>query len=195
MRSPISTARRRTVVNPAPRDGVTFANRKETLLRAALACAGATLVVALALLGVGRADAAADHPLKFRAGQACAFPLRIDSTGTTQVNKEFDAPDGTVRFLSAGTGSDLVFTNLSAKKTYSLAGNGAVTWTRIDAAGSARLTLTGHNIVIYFPSDHPAGPSTTLVEGREDIDVDLATFEFTRISRTGSTTDICAALS
>ena len=60
--------------------------------------------------------------------------------------------------------------------------------------GIARLTLTGHNVVIYFPGDNPAGPSTTLVVGRENIAVDLATGQFTRLSRTGRTTDICAAL-
>ena len=48
--------------------------------------------------------------------------------------------------------------------------------------------------MIDFPSDNPAGPSTTLVVGREEIAVDLATFQFTRLSRTGATTDICAAL-
>jgi len=54
--------------------------------------------------------------------------------------------------------------------------------------------VTGHNILIYFPDDTPSGPSTTLVVGREDIAVDLATGHFTRLSRTGKTTDICAAL-
>jgi hypothetical protein len=55
--------------------------------------------------------------------------------------------------------------------------------------------VTGHNGVIYLPTDNPAGPSTTLVVGREDISVTLATGRFTRLSRTGSTTDICAELS
>ena len=70
-----------------------------------------------------------------------------------------------------------------------------MSWTRVDASGSARLTLTVHNVLIYVPTDIPAGPSTTLVVGREDIAVDLATFQFRRLSRTGHTTDICAALS
>jgi hypothetical protein len=30
--------------------------------------------------------------------------------------------------------------------------------------------------LIYFPDDIPAGPSTTLVVGREDIAIDLETF-------------------
>jgi hypothetical protein len=52
----------------------------------------------------------------------------------------------------------------------------------------------GHNVLIYFPTDDPAGPSTTLVVGRADIIVDSETSHFTRLSRTGNTTDICAAL-
>jgi hypothetical protein len=161
--------------------------------RTALASLGVGLLVAFAL-AVGRADAAPDSTVTYPAGTACSFPLQVDITGGPQVNKTFEAADGSVRFLSAGTGSDLVFTNLATGATYTLSGNGAVTWLRIDASGSARLTLTGHNVVIYFPSDNPAGPSTTLVVGREEIAVDLATFQFTRLSRTGATTDICAAL-
>jgi len=133
--------------------------------------------------------------LTLDAGQARSFPLRVDVTGAPQVNKVFDGVDGRVRFLSAGKGSDLVFTNLATGKTFTLAGNGTVSWTTIDASGSARITVSGHNVLIYFPTDIPAGPSTTLVAGREDIAVDLATFKFTRLSRTGHTTDICAALS
>ncbi len=153
------------------------------------------MLVALLLSAAGRADAAPDSTQTYGAGEACAFPLRIDITGSTQVNKTFQGADGSLRLLAAGTGSDLVFTNLATGKTFALTGNGSVTWTRIDASGSARLTLTGHNIAIYFPTDIPAGPSTTLVVGREDIAVDLTTFQFTRLSRTGNSTDICAALS
>ena len=133
-----------------------------------------------------------DYP----AGIACNFPLRVEATGDPTVNdKTFEFPDGRVRFLDAGKGADLVFTNLKTGATYSLKGNGLANWIRVDAAGSARLTVTGHTVVLYFPDDNPAGPSTTLVVGREVIDVDLTTFHFTRVSRTGKTTDICAALS
>jgi hypothetical protein len=131
----------------------------------------------------------------YPAGVACPFELRVDATGGPKVDKTFEAPDGSVRLLNAGKGSDLVFTNVETDATYSLSGSGAVSWTRVDASGSARLTVTGHTVVIYFPTDEPAGPSTTLVVGREDIALDLATSGFIRLSRTGKTTDICAALS
>jgi hypothetical protein len=151
-------------------------------------------LVAVALT-VGRAAVAADSTQTFDAGTACAFRLQVDITGGPQVNKTFEAPDGTLRFLSAGTGSNLLFTNLDTGATYRLRESGAVGWTRIDRSGSAEFILTGHNVLFYFPTDNPAGPSTTLVVGREDIAVDLSTFQFTRLSRTGKTTDICAALS
>lgn len=162
------------------------------MMRKAAGVAGA-LAAAVAMVGVAPATAA-DSTVIFPAGTACSFELQVDITGGPQVSRTFEAPDGSVRVLSAGKGSDLVFTNLETEATYTLSGNGAVSWTRVDAAGSARLTLTGHNVVFYFPSDDPAGPSTTLVVGREDIAVDLETSQFTLLSRTGATTDICAAL-
>jgi len=158
------------------------------MLIKSLSAAAAAAALVLAPMAPAGAET-----LTFDAGVACTFPLQIDSTGSRQITKIFDAPDGTVRILNAGRGSDLVFTNLYTEATYSLPGNGAVRWTRVNADGSARITLTGHNIVIYFPTDTPAGPSTTLVVGREDIAVDQAG-NFTQLSRTGKTTDICAAL-
>jgi len=161
--------------------------------RTSLASLGVLFLFAFAP-AVGPAGAAPDTPVTYDAGTACSFPLQVEVTGGPQVNRTFEAAEGSVRFLTAGKGSDLVFTNLTSGATYTLSGNGVANWQRIDASGSARFTLTGHNIVIYFPTDDPAGPSTTLVVGREDIAVDLTTFQFTRLSRTGKTTDICAAL-
>jgi hypothetical protein len=166
----------------------------KTSMRTGRAYAVAALLAGVALLAAGRAHAAPDSTITFDAGTVCSFPLQVDITGGPQVNKTFEDPDGSVRVLSAGKGSDLVFTNLATGATYALKGNGAVSWLRIDQSGSARLTLTGHNVVFYFPTDVPAGPSTTLVVGREDIAVDLATSQFTRLARSGKTTDICAAL-
>lgn len=163
-------------------------------LRAATASAGVALLSTLVPATIATANVP-DKTFEFPAGIACAFPLRIDAFGLQPVNKTFDAIPNGVRFLAAGKGSDLVLTNESTGKTLTLKGNGSVQWTRIDANGTARITTTGHNVNIYFPTDVPAGPSTTLIVGREDIAVDLATGTFTRLSRTGVTTDLCAALS
>ena len=119
--------------------------------------------------------AVSDSTMTYPAGQP-ARSLQVESPGP-QVNKTFVGHDGSVRLLSAGKGSDLVFKNLASGATYAL-GERSGEWTRIDASGSTRITLTGHNVVIYFPTDVPAGPSTTLVVGREDIAVDLCGVQF-----------------
>jgi hypothetical protein len=63
-----------------------------------------------------------------------------------------------------------------------------------NADGSQTVTVTGHNVLILFPTDVPAGPSTTLYVGRVvcTIGVDQV---FTLKSTSGKATDICAALS
>jgi len=60
--------------------------------------------------------------------------------------------------------------------------------------GSATQVTTGHNIVILFPTDVPAGPSTTLYVGRVVISIDSAG-NYTLLKASGSSADICAALS
>jgi hypothetical protein len=49
-------------------------------------------------------------------------------------------------------------------------------------------------VLIMFPTDEPAGPSTTLYVGRVVFDADAA-FNFTLRSTRGTATDLCAALS
>ena len=197
--SPASAPQSRSSMNPRPISAIESTHERGldgTSMRTGLAYGVAALLAVLALVAAGRARAAPDSTMTYPAGTACSFPLQIDITGgPTRSTRPSKAVTEACVSFSAGTGSDLVFTNLSTGATYALKGNGAVSWFRIDQSGSARITLTGHNIVIYFPSDVPAGPSTTLVVGREDIAVDLATFQFTRLARSGKTTDICAALS
>jgi hypothetical protein len=68
--------------------------------------------------------------------------------------------------------SQLTFTNLSGDATVALPANGAVANTVYNADGSQTVTLTGHNVLILFPTDVPAGPSTTLYVGRVVYTVD-----------------------
>jgi hypothetical protein len=63
-----------------------------------------------------------------------------------------------------------------------------------NADGSRTVTLTGHNLLILFPTDVPPGPSTTLYVGRVVFTVDAGGV-FTLESTSGRATDICAALS
>jgi len=137
----------------------------------------------------------ADFVLVLPAGTACDFELSIAIRGGPQVNKVFvDKNGNVVRTLSAGTGSELLFTNISTGATFSTKSNGAVNQTTINPDGSSKVTMLGHNILILFPSDVPHGPSTTLYVGRVVFTIDTSG-TFTLIQDVGKKTDICAALS
>jgi hypothetical protein len=149
------------------------------------------------MLGSGSlATAAEPIVIDFEAGVACpGFDLRVEILGANQVNKEFTDRNGNpVRILAAGKGSALSFTNLSTDDTLSLRANGSVTHTTLHPDGSSTVAITGHNVLILFPTDVPVGPSTTLHEGRVVYTVDT-NGDFTVQQDSGQTTDICAALS
>jgi len=149
------------------------------------------------LLGFAKPVVAAEPTvLELPAGTACNFDLRVEIWGGGPQNyKEFVDKNGNlVRTLSAGKGSKLVFTNLSTLATLSLKANGAVTKTIINPDGSSTVTMLGHNVLILFPTDVPAGPSTTLYVGRVVYTVDT-NFVYTLQQVNAKATDICAALS
>lgn len=120
----------------------------------------------------------------------------MDVAGGHQVEHIFvDANGNTVRTLSTGVGSQLTFTDLSTNATIALPSNGLVTNTVVNADGTQTLTLTAHNVLILFPTDVPAGPSTTLYVGRVLFTIGLDGETFMLQSTSGTATDICAALS
>ena len=156
------------------------------------------LAAAVLASGLGSAALSAeamDFTLELPAGLACDFELQIDGYGGNVHTKEFfDDNDDLVRTITAGKGSDLVFTNKESGAKFALKGNGAVTQSTYNADGSSTNVGTGHNVLILFPTDVPAGPSTTLYVGRFVYTVDAVGI-FTLQSTSGTSTDICAALS
>jgi hypothetical protein len=160
---------------------------------------GAAVFAAAAALTVGPTTAARaaepDFTIELGPGVACTgFALRIEGTGDKRMMREFTDADGrVVRTLSAGKGFSLTFTNVKTGARVSLRPSGSVSWTRLNADGTATVASTGHNVVIFFPADEPAGPSTTLYVGRIVYTVD-AEGVFTLRSVSGRTTDICALL-
>ena len=100
-----------------------------------------------------------------------------------------------VRTLSAGLGSELRMTNMSTGATVWLRAKGVSSTTLPRGDGTSTLVLTGHQVVFMYPTDHPAGPSTTLYAGRVTYHVIDATAEYTLLTAAGKQTDICAALS
>jgi|MudIll2142460700_1097286.scaffolds.fasta_scaffold476762_1 hypothetical protein len=160
------------------------------------AATAAPVAPALAYAGPTPADDPPDFVVVFDAGTACSgFDLRVEGWNGNQVISEFKDKAGVVRTLSAGTGSALRFTNLASGQTLVTKSDGAVNHTRTYSLdGSSTMALTGHNVVILYPSDIPAGPSTTLYLGRVVIAIDSAG-TFDRQSVSGRQVDVCAAVS
>jgi hypothetical protein len=156
----------------------------------------ALILTLAAVLGSASPATAADPTvIDFPAGTACDFDLRVEISGGSNVVKEFvDKNGNVVRMLFAGKGSALSFTNLSTGATFSLKANGSVTHITFNPDGSSTWDITGHNVLILFPTDVPAGPSTTLHVGRVVFTVDSSGV-FTVQQVSGQTTDICAVLS
>jgi hypothetical protein len=127
---------------------------------------------------------------------ACDFPLHVESRGGTEP-KEFKDKDGnTVRMITAGKGGALLFKNLETGATFSLKANGSVTHTTFNADGSSINAVMGHTVLVFFPTDMPPGPSTTLYEGRAVYTIDTkGVWTLQENDSSGRTTDICAELS
>ncbi|MCU0505485.1 MAG: hypothetical protein MUE82_06875 [Chloroflexi bacterium] len=150
-----------------------------------------------AILMVGpMAGTVAAHDAEFPAGVACDFALAIDFDGAgpgAAWHEWYDADGNLIRTLGAGTGWALTFTNEDSGASLSTPWNGSVMDTRYAADGTQTISMKGHMIVIMFPTDVPAGPSTTLYVGRVVLTVSPAGVS-TIISTAGRAIDICAAL-
>ena len=165
---------------------------KSSLTKRLLVAAALSVV---ALLAAVSPAAAADATLDFPAGVACSFELRlVISSSDQRVIREFTDKNGNVvRVLSAGKGATLTFTNLSTGASLVVKTNGSNSKRTINADGTETVLATGYNVIILFPSDVPAGPSTTLYVGSVTYTIDTnGVFTITKTS--GTTTDICAAL-
>ena len=144
---------------------------------------------------------AQEDPFILPAGLGCEFNLGIKATGGNLVERKFyDADGNLVRIISAGKGVDLTYTNYGPDPENPVAGEsvtvktaGSVTKTVFNPDGTQTVTSTGHNGLILFPTDIPAGPTTTHYIGRIVYNID-AKDVFTLVSTTGQERDICAEL-
>lgn len=172
-----------------------------------LVLAAATLP---ALMFTSELPALADPPLPVEpqtfnvaADMACpGFALRLEQSGGNLHKKEFTDRNGDpVKVIQAGKGFLLTYTNLGPDvdhpvlgKSISIRSNGSVSKTTINPDGTQTVNATGHNGLILFPTDVPAGPTTTQYVGRIVYNIDPATGVFTLVSTTGQERDICAEL-
>jgi hypothetical protein len=133
------------------------------------------------------------------AGLGCPnFDLRITvDEGVNRVFKEFHDRNGNlVRVISAGRGATETLTNVLTDTSVTFKTGGSVSRTTPNPDGTYTLTLTGHNIVIVFPTDEPPGPRSTLYLGRVVFTIsDPVSNTILGIQQTsGKQVDICAIL-
>jgi hypothetical protein len=137
-----------------------------------------------------------DETFDLAAGLACAgFDLRIEAWhAKNRVEKEFTDRNGNVVRLFAGNGALLALTNLDSGESLIMRTGGSVSRVTVNPDNTQTSVNTGHNVVVFFPTDVPAGPSTKLYVGELVYTVDtFGVFTLERV--TGTSTDICAALS
>ena len=159
--------------------------------------------LAAAALVAPAQPAVADGSFFLPLGQGCAdFALEWSWTGGNLHTKEFtDAQGNVVRLITAGKGTVNTYTNYGSDpepivpgKSISIRTDGSVTKTVINPDGTQTVTATGHNGLIMFPSDVPAGPTTIQYVGKIVYNIDPATGVFTLVSTTGQALDVCAEL-
>ena len=122
------------------------------------------------------AAAEADFSIVLPAGlRSPSFDLGVEGTGDKRIMREFrDRNGNVVRTLAAGKGSTLTFTNVSTGDNLTLPSSGSVQRTTVNSDGTSTALSTGHNVLIFFPTDIPAGPSTTLYVGKVVYTVDAS---------------------
>lgn len=171
-----------------------------TLLRQVVLVAALS---ALTLAGAQPALAQDEAPLILPKGLGCPnFNLGLLGTGGKLHTKEFTDKNGdVVKLHTAGKGVLLTYTNYGSDPDHPVAGKsisiktgGSVNSTQINPDGSSTVTATGHNGLILFPTDIPAGPTATQYVGRIVYTVSTGGV-FTLLTTSGQATDICKVLS
>ena len=151
-------------------------------------------VASVAVIATGVEPAAAAEP-DFPAGIACTFPLDLDAVDNRKVHEFTDANGNDVQLIT-GLAGPVTLTNTDTGASLAGPARGAA-WELVTTPDgrTTTLTATGHFVLILFPTDVPAGPSTTYYIGRVVVTIDNITGVFTLQETRGTATDLCAALS
>jgi len=158
----------------------------------------AATVFATAILLCGAASTASAAAIELPAGVACDFSLGLDGGAFPPERKTFTDPNGNpIVVLSAGKSGAVTYTNLDTNPnetlTFPSRGTALRITTRSD--GTQLWEFSGNVGILLFPTDIPAGPSTTQINGRLVLSVNPVT-GFTRVlKQEGRQIDVCAALS
>lgn len=137
-----------------------------------------------------------DLPLTLlEAGKACpGFALTVKGTNSKTRTLEYRDQKGTlVRTVESGNGYNLTFTNAATGKSVFYKSDSIRTVSVYHKDGTRTVTSSGHFAIIMFPTDVPAGPSTTQYVGTVVYDA-TPTDDFTIKSVNAKSTDVCKQL-
>jgi hypothetical protein len=151
----------------------------------------------VAVFGLAGASAAQAYSFTQPAGLACPL-FEVEFTvenGALNLRTFYDRDGNPIRQMWAGKGSDLTIRNMYNGHSVSFKSGGLQETITFNADGTRSVYQTqGHQLLVLFPSDMPAGPSTRLIVGRVVLAVNADGWSRTVVSETGTTTDICAAI-
>jgi hypothetical protein len=143
----------------------------------------------------------ADLHAVLKAGDGCpGFALGLDGTNSKTSTETFTKNGVVVRTFQSGIGYRLTYTNLDTKKKVTFPAKFLTEETIFHRNGTRTVTNTGDFGLVMFPTDIPAGPSTTQYTGTLVYTVHtIATPNgpldiFTIIETQATTIDVCAQL-
>ena len=168
-----------------------FMNRYRRLACAAALASAATVVAAQ--------PASAQEFLDLDPGVACTFGVRLTGGAFPSERRAFTDKNGNDITLLAGQSGAVTYTNLDNQKSITFKARGTRFETTARPDGTARLEFSGHIGIILFPTDVPAGPSTTQISGRVVVENaapdSTGVVVSTVVQQVGQQIDVCAAIS
>jgi hypothetical protein len=137
---------------------------------------------------------AQEHDVVLPAGVGCEFTLGLDNIEGPPLRREFTDRNGNPVSLFAGKSGAVIYTNVDTGESVSFRSRGTrLLVTTDEETNTQRFEYSGNVGLVLFPTDVPAGPSTTQISGRLVFTVDPSgVFEVQRVE--GDQTDICALL-
>ena len=110
-----------------------------------------------------------DLAIPFDAGVACHFPLTHEQWDNKTNTREFTDKQGNQNIVITGKGHDFRFTNATNGKSTTQMSQGVQQHIVVYPDGSLNFTTNGALLLIMFPTDIPAGPSTTYYNGHTEL--------------------------
>ena len=158
-------------------------------------------IAAAALFSVGTLNVHAyqapsgppDWTIPFDAGMVCQFPATWEGWAGKTNTREYTDADGNQHFVVTGKGHDFRITNPTNGKVAFQMSQGVRQHIVVYTDGSLKYTTDGALMLGMFPTDIPAGPTTTYYNGHTVLTIradGVGTLEVA----TGHTRDICAEL-